>query len=65
MKKLIEDNGVTLAEVEAVVTSKGHYPEDKHLEDYSEDFIARWIIPNIKKIVEQIKSKKEVKNDGK
>ena len=65
VKKLIEDNGVTLAEVEAVVTSKGHYPEDKHLEDYSEDFIARWIIPNIKKIVEQIKSKKEVKNDGK
>ena len=65
VKKLIEDNGVTIAEVEEVVTAKGHYPADKHLADYSEDFVTRWIIPNIKKIVEQINSKKEVKTDGK
>ena len=65
VKKLIADNGITVEEVEAVVTAKGHYPADKHLEDYTEDFVARWIIPNIKKIVAQIKLEKEKTNDGK
>ena len=65
VKKLIADNGITVEEVEAVVTAKGHYPAGKHLEDYTEDFVARWIIPNIKKIVAQIKLEKEKTNDGK
>ena len=56
VKKLINDSGITKEQVEEVVTLKGHYPSGTKLEDYKEDFITRWIIPNFKKIVETIKS---------
>jgi len=56
VKKLIVDNGITEEQLEDVVSSKGHYQKGTHLSDYKEDFIARWIIPNFKKIVETIKS---------
>jgi len=62
VKILIENNGISAADVERVVSEKGHYSADQHLEDYSEEFITRWIIPNIKKIVEFAnKTKKETK----
>ena len=52
VKELIKNSGVSEADVEAVVAAKGHYAKDQHLADYKEDFLARWIIPNFKKIVE-------------
>lgn len=52
VKELIKNSGVSEADVEAVVAAKGHYTKDQHLADYKEDFLARWIIPNFKKIVE-------------
>ena len=61
VKKLIADSGVSVADVEKVVTDKGHYTADQHLEDYHEDFITRWIIPNFTKILEQISKNKEIK----
>jgi len=54
LKKLIQDNGITEADVEQVVIDKGHYEAGSHISDYAEDFITRWIIPNFKKIVETI-----------
>lgn len=58
IRELIKNSGVSEADVEAVVTSKGHYTKDQHLADYKEDFLARWIIPNFKKIVETINKTK-------
>ena len=54
VKELIKNSGVSEADVEAVVAAKGHYGKDQHLADYKEEFLARWIIPNFKKIVETI-----------
>lgn len=58
VKELIKNSGVTEADVEAVVTAKGHYTQKQHLADYKEDFLARWIIPNFKKIIETINNNK-------
>lgn len=56
VKKMVEDSGITEGQLENVVIAKGHYPEGTVLEEYSADFINRWIIPNFKKIVETIKN---------
>lgn len=58
VRELIKNSGVSEADVETVVTAKGHYTKDQHLSDYKEDFLARWIIPNFKKIVETINKTK-------
>ena len=58
VKELIKNSGVSEPEVEDIVTAKGHYTKDQHLADYKEDFLARWIIPNFKKIVETINKTK-------
>lgn len=58
VKELIKNSGVSESEVEDIVTAKGHYTKDQHLADYKEDFLARWIIPNFKKIVETINKTK-------
>ena len=58
VKDLIKEAGVTEAEVEEIVAAKGHYSKEQHLADYAEDFLARWIIPNFKKIVETINKNK-------
>ena len=56
VKKMVADSGITEGQLESVVIAKGHYPEGTTLEEYSADFINRWIIPNFKKIVETIKN---------
>ena len=58
VKEMIAGAGITEADVEAVVTAKGHYSADKHIADYKEDFLARWIVPNFKKIVDAINKNK-------
>lgn len=58
VRELIKNSGVSESDVEAVVIAKGHYTKDQHLADYKEDFLARWIIPNFKKIVETINKTK-------
>ncbi len=54
LKKMIEDAGITEAELQKIVAAKGHYQEADPITDYSDDFITRWIIPNWKKIVATI-----------
>ena len=55
VKKLVADNGITEGQLERLVIAKGHYPEGTILEEYTPEFINRWIIPNFKKIVQTIK----------
>lgn len=57
LKALIEGSGITEEEIEQVVVEKGHYENGSKIKDYSEDFIARWVIPNFKKIVDVINKK--------
>lgn len=59
LKKLIADSGITEGQLESLVIAKGHYPEGTTLEEYHPEFITRWVIPNFKKIVENI-----TKNNG-
>ena len=61
VRGMLLDANATEAELKAVVVAKGHYKEDACLEDYSDDFITRWIIPNWKKILETINKNKEAK----
>lgn len=58
VKQLIKNSGVSEADVEGVVTAKGHYTKDQHLADYKEDFLVHWVIPNFRKIVEMINKNK-------
>jgi hypothetical protein len=58
LKQLIQDSGVTEADLQKIVATKGHYQESEPITNYSDDFITRWIIPNWKKIVETINKNK-------
>lgn len=59
VKEDLAKNGVTEADFKKFVESRGYYKSDVSLEMYSNDFLARWVIPHFKKIVEEIK-----KNNG-
>lgn len=56
LKKMIEDEGITQEAVQKVVAERGHYDFSATIEDYADEFITRWIVPNWKKIVEAIKN---------
>ena len=58
LKKMIADSGITDIDLQKVVAAKGHYQDSEPIENYSDDFITRWIIPNWKKIIETIKNHK-------
>lgn len=58
LKKMIADSGITDADLQNVVAAKGHYQDSEPIDNYSDDFITRWIIPNWKKIIETIKNHK-------
>lgn len=58
LKKMIADSGITDIDLQKVVAAKGHYQDSEPIDNYSDDFITRWIIPNWKKIIETIKNHK-------
>lgn len=58
LKKMLEDEGVSADSLQKVVAERGHYESGHTIEDYADEFITRWIIPNWKKIVETIKNTK-------
>lgn len=58
---MITDAKVSIEDVIKVVASRGHYPEAKSIDEYPDDFLSRWVVPNFKKIVEMINSNKEAK----
>ena len=57
IRKMCADSGITEDELKGVVALKKKYPIETPIEEYSNDFVARWILPNWSKIVEMIKTK--------
>ena len=58
---MIAEAKVSVEDVVKVVASRGHYPEVKSIDEYPDDFLSRWVVPNFKKIVEMINVNKEAK----
>ena len=56
LKNMLADTGIDEDAFKKVVAERGHYSVSQPLEEYSDDFITRWVIPNWKKIVEAIKN---------
>lgn len=55
LKKLMSEAEVTDAEVQKVVSDKGHYPADKSITEYEEKFISGWLIAHWDQILPLIK----------
>lgn len=56
LKNMLVETGIDEDSFKKVVAERGHYSVSQPLEEYSDDFITRWVIPNWKKIVEAIKN---------
>lgn len=56
LKNMLVETGIDEDAFKKVVAERGHYSVSQPLEEYSDDFITRWVIPNWKKIVEAIKN---------
>ena len=61
LKKMIQEAGITEQDLQDVVASRGHFSKDLEVAAYTDDFIARWVMPNWNKILETIKKTKESK----
>ena len=58
LNKMIIDAGISEVELQEVVAEKGHYELSVLVQNYSDEFITRWIIPNWERVLETIKNKK-------
>ena len=56
LKNMLVETGIDEESFKKVVAERGNYSVSQPLEEYSDDFITRWVIPNWKKIVEAIKN---------
>ena len=61
VRTLLSETNIEEADLIKIAASKGHYKEAKNIEEYPDDFLSRWVIPNFKKIVELINTTKESK----
>ena len=61
VRTLLSEAHIEEADLVKIAASKGHYKEAKNIEEYPDDFLSRWVIPNFKKIVELINTTKENK----
>lgn len=61
VRTLLNEANIDKADLVTIAASKGHYKEAKNIEEYPDDFLSRWVIPNFKKIIELIKTTKESK----
>lgn len=61
VRTLLSEANIDKADLVTIAASKGHYKEAKNIEEYPDDFLSRWVIPNFKKIIELIKTTKESK----
>ena len=61
VRTLLSEANIEEADLVTIAASKGHYKEAKNIEEYPDDFLSRWVIPNFKKIVELINTTKESK----
>ena len=56
VKSLLKEANISEESFKKLVETKGHYKVDVALEDYSDDFLSRWVLTNFKKIEEAIKN---------
>ena len=56
VKSLLKEANISEESFKKLVESKGHYKADVPLDDYSDDFISRWVLTNFKKIETAIKN---------
>ena len=61
VRTLLSEANIEEADLIKIASSKGHYKEAKNIEEYPDDFLSRWVIPNFKKIIELIKTTKKSK----
>ena len=60
-RTLLSEANIEEDDLIKIAASKGHYKEAKNIEEYPDDFLSRWVIPDFKKIVELINTTKESK----
>lgn len=58
LQKMIKDAEISESDVQKVVAERGHYEENETINEYSDEFITRWIIPNWNRIIKTIKEEK-------
>ena len=51
LRELMDQNGVTDADIQKVVSDKGHYPLDTPISEYPDKFISGWLIVHWQKIL--------------
>ncbi len=51
LRDLMRTDHIEESQVQAIVARKGKYPIDTPVDQYSEEFVNEWVIPNWKKIV--------------
>jgi hypothetical protein len=59
LRQLMEENGVTDQEIQAVVFSKGYFPNETRVEDYPPDFVAGCLVGAWGKVFDAIKLARE------
>ncbi len=59
LKSRMKEAGVSEAEIQKVVSDKGHYAADAPLESYSDKFITGWLLRYWEQILNIIKTNKE------
>lgn len=60
LKKLMEQNGVTPADIQEAVADKGYYPEDTPVEKYDPEFVNEVLIGAWDQVYEIIKKNKKL-----
>ena len=50
---MLSEANIDKADLVTIAASEGHYKEAKNIEEYPDDFLSRWVVPNFKKIVEK------------
>ena len=56
VESLLKNANISEESFKKLVDAKGHYKADVPLEEYSDDFLSRWVLTNFKKIEEAIKN---------
>lgn len=56
VRSLLKNANISEESFKKLVDAKGHYKVDVPLEEYSDDFLSRWVLTNFKKIEEAIKN---------
>ena len=59
LKEWMEQAKISPEMIQTLVAQKGHFPVDKPIEEYPEQFVRRWLIPNWAQVVTTIQSNPE------